>query len=190
MRRIAFALAFWTATIAGYGAVSPLAHAQPNEPFQTTPDWGDHPLLMSQFGELCTMCVAYLYCTPDTTEDGATSGFMLYHFQTKDFWGQIATIWDYFARWFDPVTSESRPATIFDGMNTGGSPTRMDTLAYLDEAESRVDIGGTWIHRDSSVWFDGSGQRLGTCMRPGIPEAMDFIAAQGPWQTIMEDSAP
>jgi len=189
MRRIAFALAFWTAITCGIGALPSSVAAQSAEDLQVTPDWGDYPLLMSQFGELCTMCVAYLYCVPE--ESGTPDArYALYHFQTKDFWGQIATIWDYFAIWFDPVTSESRPAVIYDAMALNQAQTSAETIAYLDEAENRVEIGGTWIDRQTAAWFDETDQRIGTCIRPGIPEAMEFIEAQGPWQFVSNGAAP
>lgn len=141
-----------------------------------TPDWGDYPLLMSQFGELCTMCEAYLRCIPDSS--GATSERQetLYYFQTKTFWGQVATIWDYFARWFDPVTSEERPATIYRVSTPSSEDAVVPTLTYLSVADAKVEIDGTWVDRNSGEWFTADDSKIGMCSRKGIGESMAAIA--------------
>ena len=80
-------------------------------------------LLTDRFSELCTMCEAWALCTAEPADTVAQRAenlsqnppkvFTLYRFKIKGFWGQIATIWNYYARLFDPVVSETRPAEIF-----------------------------------------------------------------------------
>jgi len=155
--------------------------AQEAERSFVTPDWGDYPLLMSQFGELCTMCIAYLRC--ETNDPGASvaGDFAVYHFEIKSFWGQIATIWDYFAKWFDPVTREKRPATIYHFNEEKNEDVKISTIAYLSKGESKIEIDYSWIDRNTAYWYAKSNQRIGSCVRIGIPEATHLIAKGEPW---------
>ncbi|NKB45619.1 MAG: hypothetical protein GKS03_15210 [Alphaproteobacteria bacterium] len=139
-----------------------------------TPDWGDYPMLMSQFGELCTMCEAYVQCRPEPADSTTDRDFTLYYFQNKTFWGQIATIWDYFARWFDPVTSQSRPATVYK-FSSDATVTETPLTAYLSVAESEIQIEKTRIDRTKHSWMNEGGDEIGTCKRLGIPESMAMI---------------
>lgn len=174
------ALAVWTLclfVVVSGGA--PPATAQQSDNL-STPDWGDYPLLMSQFGELCTMCEAYLRCTPTSTVGDTGRQETLYYFETKTFWGQIATIWDYFARWFDPVTSETRPATIYRISTPNASNAVEPTEPALSVADARIEIDGTWIDRNTGAWFAAGNSEIGTCSRKGIGESMALVARTWP----------
>jgi hypothetical protein len=166
-------IAFWTLLL--LATASPLSKQPLAQEVHSTPDWGDYPLLMSQFGELCTMCEAYLKCEADGLSNPDSEAFTLYYFQTKTFWGQIATIWDYFAKWFDPVTSENRPATIYRFQKNSRISEPVPTKTNLSVADSRIDIDNTWIDRDGSTWHNRSGDVIGTCKRLSIPESMAMI---------------
>ena len=155
--------------------------AQEAEPSFTTPDWGDYPLLMSQFGELCTMCIAYVRCKEDNPGTSSTEDFAIYYFEIKSFWGQIATIWDYFAKWFDPVTSEKRPALIYRFNDDGNEYASVPTTAYLSREKSRIEIENTWIDRNTADWYAKSNEQIGSCDRMGIPEATYLIAQGKQW---------
>ncbi|MEQ8510247.1 MAG: hypothetical protein RIF37_09435 [Rhodospirillaceae bacterium] len=177
----------WTRTITAwtfaaslflYSPASIAVAQQPSDPL-ATPDWGDYPLLMSQFGELCTMCEAYVRCTPNADQEISSK---LYYFKNKTFWGQIATIWFYFAKWFAPITNEGRPAAIYTFSPDGSAESMMPAEAYLDVAESKIEIGGTWIDRDTNTWFALDNTTLGQCVRLGIPESMKAIEDAAPWQ--------
>ena len=149
------------------------------------PDWGDYPLLMSQFGELCTMCVAYVHCHADQQDRPSDEAQVLYYFQTKDFWGQIQTIWDYYAQWFNPVTAESRPATVY----AGAAPRSVE--AFLDKKNGIIRIDGTWIDRDNSAWFsDGSDEQIGSCSRPSIQAGMVLAEQMSQADVTPEAGAP
>ena len=57
--------------------------------------------LVGQFGEVCTMCEVTVLCETGTElppEDKVpdTGSFTLYHLQTRTFWSQVSTIWDWF----------------------------------------------------------------------------------------------
>lgn len=169
-------VAVWTLSLfLLFSVLTPSSTAQAPDNL-ATPDWGDYPLLMSQFGELCTMCEAYLKCIPNPTAADAGRNETLYFFQTKTFWGQIATIWDYFAMWFDPVTSEKRPATIYRIATPDSENAVVPTEAYLSVIEDKIEIDGTWINRESGAWFAADGSTIGKCSRKGIGESMAAIA--------------
>lgn len=166
------------------GATSTAALAQNPNDTLATPDWGDYPMLMSQFGELCTMCEAYVQCNSAESADQTSPPYTLYYFKTKTFWAQIATIWDYFAMWFDPVTSQSRPAAVYQFADQVVTP----VTAYLSVADSLIEIDGTRIDRNTLEWSSDAGQKLGTCTRLGIPESMAMIENAGPWTSLDEVS--
>lgn len=170
-------LAVWTLYLIVGGAIlSPPATAQDLPPEVITPDWSSYPLLMSEFGELCTMCEAYLRCTPDPTTDAADRAETLYFFRTKTFWAQIATIWDYFALWFDPVTSQERPATIYRIAAPQTDDAVIQTMTYLSEEAARIEIDNSWVDRNSGEWFTMDDTKIGMCDRRPIGESMDAIA--------------
>ncbi len=190
MTRCCLLVAFWTLmTALPLGISAPAVSAQDTEQEFVTPDWGDYPLLMSQFGELCTMCVAYLQCQTDESGETTTKDFALYYFETKTFWGQIAIIWDYFAVWFDPVTSENRPATIYRFAGNDQAKIKVPTTAYLSEVDAKIEIDNTWIDRDTSDWYALSGERIGSCRRLGIPESVHMITSNEPWMEQTEQVA-
>src|SRR5210317_1358986 len=57
--------------------------------------------LVGQFGEVCTMCEVTVLCEAGSelpADDAVPTGgdFTLYHLQTRTFWSQISTIWEWF----------------------------------------------------------------------------------------------
>ena len=187
MIRYLSVVVFWTLLLVmPFGMPPSQVRAQESETEFVTPDWGNYPLLMSQFGEICTMCVAYLQCRPKQTDETAGENFALYYFETKSFWGQIATIWDYFAVWFDPVTSETRPATIYRFSSDANGNVRIPTNAYLSVADAKIEIDNTWIDRDTSEWYSDSGENIGSCRRLGIPESIHMVSINEPWKEQLE----
>ena len=76
-------------------------------------------LLYSQFGEFCTMCEATLICIDEKNKINDAfldhESYLLIHLETRTFWSQIATIWEFFIRNFDgyQVKGHSRPAILY-----------------------------------------------------------------------------
>jgi len=152
----------------------------------------DYLLLMNRFGELCTMCEAVVLCAdgdvsavtvPDLGAP-ATGPFTIYHFQTKTFWGQVATIWTYLKRWVEPIVREERPVRIYT-VGTGGvaAPGRSleERMASLSIEPPLLDVGARRINRETSAWEDAQGQPVGTCARLPIKEGLGFVKAHSPW---------
>jgi hypothetical protein len=156
------------------GAVAP-ARGQAPAPVQDP----DYPLLVNRFGELCTMCEATVACAagPTAPADVAAlaapgAAWTLYHFQTKDFWGQVATIFKYLERWIRPVVREERPVVVYTSGPGGG---RVDTLAALSVDPPRIAVGDRRIDRGSAAWQDGAGNPVGQCARVPLRETLAFL---------------
>lgn len=147
-------------------------------------------LLKNEFGELCTMCEATVVCSQtelpgveDLSKPGAAP-YTLYHFHTKTFFGQMATIWDYMVRWIEPVVRESRPVTIYkvpaDGIGSD-SRSRRETTVYLSLEPALIEINGQQIDRWSRQWADADGTVLGACQRLPLRDTWRVLQDAQPW---------
>lgn len=149
-------------------------------------------LLMNRFGEICTMCEAVVLCA-----DGDVSAvtvadlgspeagpFTLYHFQTKTFWGQVATIWNYLRRWVEPIVREERPVQIYTvgaGGVAGPGRSLEEHMARLSIEPPLLEVGTRRINRKTSAWETPGGQAVGSCARLPIKEGLGFVKAHAPW---------
>jgi len=152
----------------------------------------DEMLLHNKFGELCTMCEATVVCTSgdvsgitvDQLEQGGGGRLTLYHFHTKTFLGQIATIYDYMIRWIEPVITEKRPLTIYsipaaDDKSAGRA--RIETTVELSLEPPLITIENRQIERRSREWRTADGQVLGSCKRLPLRDTWAFLQASAPW---------
>jgi len=140
------------------------------------------------------MCEAYLRCkaTPAvSTEESDETAFTLYYFQTKDFWQQIATIWDWFVHLIDPVQSQNRPMTVYEktGDVNNNRQTKLITTAFLSLEEARIEVPHAWIDRHDGAWYSEKGARLGQCTRVAIVDAMALTRDLEPWDEISAGGA-
>lgn len=149
-------------------------------------------LLMNRFGELCTMCEAVVLCAegeaaaPDVADlaKPGTGPYTIYHFQTKTFWGQVATIWDYLIRWVEPVIREERPVRIYRvgaGGAAGSDRSLEERMANLSIDPPLLDMEVRRINRKSSAWETPQGQAVGSCARLPIKEGLGFVKTHSPW---------
>ncbi|NND37664.1 MAG: hypothetical protein HKN81_11090 [Gammaproteobacteria bacterium] len=158
---------------------APPAQAQVNNPA-----YADY-FLVGRFGEICTMCEAVVLCEgePETprTKIPAEGDFTLYHIQTRTFWSQIATIWEWFVANFNSgslAAGHSRPVDVYQVEGgTWSQPRTVDAQVSLDPATIVLD--DHVIDRVERRWLSHEGSRpLGFCQRLPLWESLDTIAMQ------------
>ena len=150
------------------------------------PAYADY-LLVGQFGEICTMCEAIVLCENAESASArdsvpAEGSFTLYHLQTRTFWSQVATIWEWFITNFDSnslaVAGHKRPVkvyTVTDGLWSEG-PT---VEAHLSLDPATIMIGDHTIDRIDSRWLTGTdGESAGFCQRLPLWDSLEAIAVQ------------
>ncbi|MGI9291230.1 MAG: hypothetical protein ACR2QG_08135 [Gammaproteobacteria bacterium] len=140
-------------------------------------------LLYGRFGELCTMCEAILLCeegeTIPTHEAVPTAGsFGLYHLETRTFWSQISTIWEWFVVNFSSdslaVRGHTRPANHY--LVTFGrwqQPEKIEVKLTLEPG--LITLGDSAINRETRQWFSTEGKPLGYCQRLPLWDALEAI---------------
>jgi hypothetical protein len=152
------------------------------------PAYADY-FLVGQFGEICTMCEAIVLCEIDdrdmqyeTIPEGGS--FMLYHLQTRTFWSQVATIWEWFITNFnsDSLASSGhrRPIEIYTV--TDGAWSEAQTLeAHVSLDPATIVVGEYTIDRVERRWIRDPGTPpVGFCQRLPLWESLDIIAAHRP----------
>lgn len=148
------------------------------------PAYADY-FLVGRFGEICTMCEAIVLCEADgnnTQYERIPEGgsFALYHLQTRTFWSQVATIWEWFITNFDPeslaVAGHTRPVTVYT-VNGGRWSEPQTVVARLSLDPATVVIDEHAIDRVDRRWFHSpTAQPAGFCQRLPLWESLDIIA--------------
>ncbi len=146
------------------------------------PAYADY-FLVGRFGEICTMCEAIVLCEAgdqatlyeNIPEEG---DFTLYHLQTRTFWSQVSTIWEWFITNFNSdslASGHSRPVQVYKVSHTHWSePQNLEAHISLDPAT--IVIGDSMIDRVTRRWLEnGNLQPVGFCQRLPLWEALDMI---------------
>ena len=167
------------------GALSLTANAQINDPA-----YADY-LLVGRFGELCTMCEATVLCEAGEPVERESvpmaSTFTLYHFETRTFWSQMSTIWEWFIKNVKPdalvARGHSRPVNVYTvDQGRWSGPAVREARLILDPAE--IVIGDKAILRDDRRWIGLPGERdAGYCQRLPLWETLEAVqrnAGSGP----------
>ncbi|MDP6674599.1 MAG: hypothetical protein QGH93_07120 [Gammaproteobacteria bacterium] len=155
------------------------------------PAYADY-FLVGRFGEICTMCEAIVLCE---AEDHETSyahlpegrSYTLYHLQTRTFWSQMATIWEWFIANFDTdslaSTGHSRPVKIYTVTDGNWSKAKI-VHAHLSLDPARISLDDHVIDRVTRHWLQdsASSQPIGFCQRMPLWESLDTITRQNPGQ--------
>lgn len=157
------------------------AHAQVNDPA-----YADY-FLVGRFGEICTMCEVIVLCEAGDVEPGyatipATGSFTLYHIQTRTFWSQVRTIWEWFISNFDSlaVDGHERPFLVYEVVDGRWSaPVEVQARVSLDPPLLATD---QWsIDRRDRRWLQEPGALpVGYCQRLPLWESLDRIKARAP----------
>ena len=137
-------------------------------------------LLYSQFGEFCTMCEATLVCIDEKNKINDAfldhESYLLIHLETRTFWSQIATIWEFFIRNFDgyQVKGHSRPAILYSS-EMGNWFDAETTTAEISIDPNLIKIKQFVIDRGTQDWIDHKEKKIGSCARLPLWETLEYI---------------
>ena len=137
-------------------------------------------LLYSQFGEFCTMCEATLVCTEvENNIDDIfldTESYLLIHLQTRTFWSQISTIWEFFIRNFDDyqIKGHSRPVKIYSSEKGNWFDLEI-TNAQISVDPNLIKINQFLIDRETQDWVNNKEEIIGYCERLPLWETLTYI---------------
>ena len=143
--------------------------------------------LVGQFGEVCTMCEVIVLCEPTVAppqhEAIPVSGnFTIFHLQTRTFWSQVSTIWDWFIANFSSAPlaqrGHTRPAHVYAVLDGQWQPQRViEARLILDPGVLELD--DTYVDRVNSQWLGvGTRQPIGYCQRLPLWDALEVIEQQ------------
>ena len=138
--------------------------------------------LVGRFGEICTMCEVVVLCEAgeETQHDAipAQGSFTIYHIQTRTFWSQVSTIWEWFVANWDSdslAAGHSRPVDAYAVTNGAWSRARtIDARVSLEPAE--IALGEHVIDRVERRWLRmADSAPIGYCQRMPLWESLDVI---------------
>jgi len=143
--------------------------------------------LVGQFGEVCTMCEVMVLCEsanapPEHEAIPASGSFTIFHLQTRTFWSQISTIWDWFVANFSSAPlaqrGHTRPVHVYAVVDGQWQPqTVIEARLILDPGVLELD--DTYVDRVNSQWLGGgTRQPIGYCQRLPLWDALEVIEQQ------------
>ncbi|WP_101757704.1 hypothetical protein [Oceanicoccus sp. KOV_DT_Chl] len=150
------------------------------------PKYKDY-FLMGRFGEVCTMCEIIVLCEhgeviPNYESIPGSGTFTLYHIQTRTFWSQVSTIWEWFVKNFSEATLAAKGHTrpVYRYVVTENQWAEQEILqARIILEPGRLEFGEHTIDRVEQSWLDNSsGEQLGYCQRLPLWDSLEQINAQ------------
>ena len=145
--------------------------------------------LVGRFGEVCTMCEVVVLCeegsAPPRAERVPSGGdFTLYHLQTRTFWSQVSTIWEWFISNFTAqdlaARGHTRPVHVYS-VTAGDWSGRMVIEGRLVLDPGVLELGARRIDRVNRAWMRAdTGEAMGYCTRLPLWEALESIEAKAP----------
>jgi hypothetical protein len=139
--------------------------------------------LVGEFGEVCTMCEVIILCENTDTVPAyelipAAGDFTLYHLQTRTFWSQIATLWEWFISNFNSESlaqGHDRPVWIYTVANsTWSGPETVDAWIALEPP--LLTFGHKAIERSNQAWLDtDDATPVGYCQRLPLWKSLETI---------------
>jgi hypothetical protein len=143
--------------------------------------------LVGRFGEVCTMCEVMVLCEAGAAPPahGAVppaGSFTLYHIQTRTFWSQVATIWEWFVSNFSPrplVGGHSRPVIVHQVTDGAWAPPVAGDMHISLEPPLMSMPDGREIDRVGRRWRVASPPTdIGYCERLPLWDALAVIGQQ------------
>lgn len=145
--------------------------------------------LVGQFGEVCTMCEVIVLCEagdqpPEYASIPESGTFTLYHLQTRTFWSQVSTIWEWFIANFSPqplaARGHTRPVHIH-AVEQGSWQPMVTGEARLVLEPGVLELGDRQINRVNRQWLGSQGAvSLGYCQRLPLWDALEVIQIHEP----------
>lgn len=145
--------------------------------------------LVGRFGEVCAMCEAVVLCRagqelPDDNAVPAVGEFTLYHLQTRTFWSQVATIWEWFIANFREADlaarGHARPVVVYEVTGADWPPGKtIEGRLVLDPGV--LELGSHRIDRVSRAWrLADTAAEIGYCTRLPLWGALESIENRAP----------
>ncbi len=138
--------------------------------------------LVGQFGEVCTMCEVVVLCeagdvVPTYEVIPEDADYTLYYIQTRTFWSQISTIWDWFIANFqsDALASRghTRPVRVYEVIGSQWTgPQVIEGRLILEPGV--IELADHSIERTAAVWQQ-KGAAVGYCQRMDLWQSIDMI---------------
>ena len=135
------------------------------------------------------MCEVMVVCAPGAelpAEDAVPveGTFTLYHLQTRTFWSQISTIWEWFISNFrqDELASRGHTRPVFVYQVTDGAWSVREVIeGRLILDPGLLEFGDYTIDRTDRSWdAAATGETAGYCSRLPLWDALDSVAANAP----------
>ncbi len=147
------------------------------------PAYADY-FLVGRFGEVCTMCEVTVLCKTGETAPApagipAEGTFTVYHLQTRTFWSQVATIWEWFVANFSgdalATRGHTRPVHVHAVTDGRWQPMRVvEARLVLDPAV--IEFGDRSIDRVERRWITAeTNEAIGYCQRLPLWDALEVI---------------
>ena len=145
--------------------------------------------LVGQFGEVCTMCEVIVLCeagtvVPEYEAVPLRGSFTLYHVQTRTFWSQMSTIWEWFVSNFSDnnlaARGHTRPVFVHEVTDGNWAPRRVEEARLVLEP-GVIEFGEQRVDRVTRGWYEADAETTsGFCQRLPLWDALDVIAANAP----------
>ena len=135
------------------------------------------------------MCEVTVVCKtggdlPSVSQLTAEKNFTLYYLQTRTFWSQVSTIWEWFIANFGQeqlaARGHTRPAHVYE-VKDGEWRARNIIEARLILEPGVIELGDVSIDRRSRAWQRTDTQEtIGACARLALWDTLEILEKHAP----------